>query len=360
MIHVVIGTKAQLIKMAPVMKLLQDRDIPYNYISTGQHRETMDDIHGNFGLKQPDYRLYEGRDITSVIQMAGWGMRNILRTLRNKREIFKGDSNGIVLVHGDTFSTLLGAVMGKVAGLRVAHVESGLRSFNLFHPFPEEITRVLTFRLAEYMFCPGEWAVDNVKKYRGKTIDTGLNTLYDSLRHALPAIRKITDVGIPGHAYGVVTLHRFENIYNREAVDRLLTIIERISKKKQLLFIMHKPTRLKIEQFGYLGRLEDNPAIGIRPRYDYFRFIRLVMDAEFLVSDGGSNQEECYYLGKPILLLRKATERSEGLGRNCILSEYKNTIIDEFIDCASKYQFDFLHSESSPSEIIVEQLGEFS
>jgi UDP-N-acetylglucosamine 2-epimerase (non-hydrolysing) len=359
MIHVVIGTKAQLIKMAPIMKLLQDENTGYNYISTGQHRETMDDIHRNFGLKSPDYRLYQGKDITSVTRMAAWGTSNILRTVQHKREIFKNDTNGIVLVHGDTFSTLLGAVMGKVAGLKVAHIESGLRSFRLLHPFPEEITRILTFRLADYMFCPGEWAINNLEKYSDKTINTGLNTLYDSLRHALPAIEAITDVEIPDHAYGIITLHRFENIYKKQAVDRILSIIERISRKKQLLFIMHKPTRMQIEKYGYLQRLERNPNIHLRPRYDYYRFIRLVMDAEFLISDGGSNQEECYYLGKPVLLLRKATERTEGLGRNCVLSEYKDALIDEFIDNVHKYRFDFLDSEQSPSRVIIEHCRQF-
>jgi UDP-N-acetylglucosamine 2-epimerase (non-hydrolysing) len=360
MIHVVIGTKAQLIKMAPVMKLLQEKNINYNYISTGQHKDTMDDIHNNFGIKAPDYRLYEGRDITSVIQMTDWGIRIILRTLRNKCEIFNNDSNGIVLVHGDTFSTLLGAIMGKLAGLKVAHIESGLRSFNLFHPFPEEITRVLTFKLADYMFCPGEWALNNLDKYSGKAVNTELNTLYDSLRQALTTIGRISDIEIPYDAYGVVTLHRFENIYNKESLGRVITIIEKLSKKKKLLFIMHKPTLINIKKYGYIERLERNTNIQLRPRYDYFQFIKLIMNAKFVISDGGSNQEECYYLGKPILLLRKATERREGLGRNCVLSEYNDAVIDEFIDNIDKYQFGLLDSRTSPSEIIIEYCGQFT
>lgn len=359
MIHIVIGTKAQLIKMAPVMKLLQEKNIHYNYISTGQHKDTMDDIHSNFGLREPDYRLYEGKDITSIRQMTGWCIGNTLSTVRNKREIFSNDSNGIVLVHGDTFSTLLGAIMGKAAGLKVAHVESGLRSFNVFHPFPEEVTRVLTFKLADYMFCPGEWAMKNLVRYRGKTINTRLNTLYDSLRQALPSIAGISNMEIPVGAYGVVTLHRFENTYSRQALDRVISIIERLSDKRKLLFIMHKPTLIKIRKFGYFERLDGNPNIQLRPRYDYFQFIRLIMDAKFLVSDGGSNQEECFYLGKPILLLRKATERKEGLGRNCVLSNYDDSIIDEFVENTNKYQFDFLNSGISPSKIIIDHCEQF-
>jgi UDP-N-acetylglucosamine 2-epimerase (non-hydrolysing) len=197
MIHVIIGTKAQLIKMAPILKTLKMEGIDYNYISTGQHKATIDDILANFAIKKPDYVLYDGKDITSVFQMLIWGIKNLFKTVLHKKVIFKNDKKGIVLVHGDTFSTLLGAVMGKIGGLKVAHVESGLRSFNLFHPFPEEITRLLTFRLSDYMFCPGEWAQNNLVKYNGIKINTQLNTLYDSLRFALPAIENLTGVEIP-------------------------------------------------------------------------------------------------------------------------------------------------------------------
>jgi UDP-N-acetylglucosamine 2-epimerase (non-hydrolysing) len=353
MIHIIIGTKAQLIKMAPIMKLLGQRGIDYNYISTGQHRETMDDILANFGIKQPDHVTYSGRDITSVIQMFIWGLRNIVHALRNKQEIFRNDANGIVLVHGDTFSTLLGALMGKIAGLKVGHVESGLRSFNLFHPFPEEIIRMLVFRLSDYMFAPGDWACANLQPYRGVKINTMNNTLLDSLANALPAIQKVTDIDLPSVPFGVVTLHRFENIYSKAALERVVTIVERISKSRHLLFILHKPTEIKLRKFGCLERLAENSAIELRKRYDYFRFIKLIMEAEFVISDGGSNQEECLFLGKPILLLRKATERTEGLLRNCVLSEYDNDIIDAFVADPGRYRYDPLHLNDSPSQAII-------
>ncbi len=360
MIHVVIGTKAQLIKMAPILKTFQQEHIDYNHISTGQHQATMDDILANFGLKKPDYVLYKGKDITSVVKMFVWLMSNLFKTILHRQKIFKSDKHGIVLVHGDTFSTLLGAMMGKLAGLKVAHVESGLRSFNLFHPFPEEITRILTFRLSDYMFCPGEWAEKNLAKYKGIKINTQINTLYDSLRFALPAIENISDVSIPKHKYGIVTLHRFENLYNYDALNQVISIVEKISQKKFLLFILHKPTKKKLIKFDFYHRLKNNPNIEFRERYDYFKFIKLILTAEFVVSDGGSNQEECYYLGKPILLLRKASERNEGLGENCVLSQYDMSIINDFIDNVSQYSFDFKKLPVSPSKMIVEACKKFS
>jgi len=181
MIHIIIGTKAQLVKMAPVMAHMASSGIQYNFIYTGQHRATIEEMLTDFGIKNPDITLYDGKDITSIVEMIVWSFRLLTLAFFRKKTIFLDDKKGIVLVHGDTLSTLLGAVMGKVAGLKVGHVESGLRSFNLFHPFPEEIIRILTFRLSDILFCPGKWAMDNVSRLKKIKINTVENTLYDCI-----------------------------------------------------------------------------------------------------------------------------------------------------------------------------------
>lgn len=353
MIHVVIGTKAQLIKMAPVMLALRSAGVPYRFISTGQHRETMNDILTNFSLPPPDVRLYTGNDVTSIPAMAMWSVRLLWRLAWHRREIFGDAPTGLVLVHGDTFSTLLGAVMGRLAGLKVAHIEAGLRSFNWRHPFPEEITRLLTFRLAHYLFCPGRWAADNVAQYSGEKIDTGANTLSDALHMAVPHQRAVTPTS-PSEPFGVVSLHRFENIYSRGALERVVALIERIASRYQLVFILHKPTAAKLQQFALTERLAANSQIEFRERSDYFAFIQLLSAAAFVVSDGGSNQEECYYLGKPLLLLREATERPEGIGENCLLSRYDPAVVDKFLENISTYERSAQAPAASPSKVIAE------
>jgi len=353
MIHVIIGTKAQLIKMAPILKIMKQQNIDYNYISTGQHQATIENILLNFEIKSPDYVLYSGKDITSILKMLLWSIKILFSTLMNKKAIFRGDQKGIVLVHGDTFSTLLGAIMGKITGLKVAHIESGLRSFNLFHPFPEELTRLLVFRLADYMFCPDQLALENVKSYKSIHINTQANTLYDSLHFALPEINQIKNITIPHQKFAIVTLHRFENIYNQEAITRIVDLVEKISQHYYLLFILHKPTEINLKKFNVYERLENNPNIEFRPRYDYFQFIKLVLAAHFVVSDGGSNQEECYYLGKPILLLRKATERQEGLNENCVLSEYNEAKMYNFLNNIENHTFPIKQLTFSPSQLVV-------
>ena len=154
-----------MIKIAPVMAGLQAQQIDYNFIFTGQHKNTMDELRENFGIRKPDAVLYHGKDVTGLFQMLFWMVRILFKTLFHRSEIFsKHGKNDIVLVHGDTFSALLGALMGKAAGKKVGHVESGLRSFNIFHPFTEEMTRILVFYLSDYYFYPGDWALQNLDK----------------------------------------------------------------------------------------------------------------------------------------------------------------------------------------------------
>ncbi|MGR8949408.1 MAG: UDP-N-acetylglucosamine 2-epimerase [Gammaproteobacteria bacterium] len=358
MLHIFIGTKAQLIKMAPVMRELQQRGIEYNYISSGQHKETIDELIDCFELKEPDYVLYRGRDITGVLQMLLWSLRIVYHCLRNKQQIFRGDKNGVILNHGDTFSTLLGSVVGRLSGLKTAHVESGLRSFNLLHPFPEEITRLLVFRLSDYYFAPGSWAAENLKGCNGEVIDTGTNTLSDALKVAKENFARCS-ISIPEVPYGVVSLHRFENIFKQERLQHIVDELMRISEKHYLIFILHLPTKNKLEKFGLLDKLTHNGQIELRPRYDYLNFIRLVDASEFVISDGGSNQEECSYLGKPCLLFRNATERQEGIGRNVILSKFERKIIDQFLKTYAELKTGSVLNEQRPSAQIVDYLSAY-
>ena len=351
MIHVVLGTKAQLIKMAPVMVQLTEQSVPYRFISTGQHRATMPEMLREFDLKDPDVVLYDGPDIVSLPQMFCWMMRILWKCVADRRRIFGDQPEGIVLVHGDTFSTLLGALMGRVAGLRVGHVESGLRSFNLLHPFPEELTRVLTFRLSHTLYCPGRWAMSNVAKLKKEKIDTKTNTMADALALALAMDRRRDHV--PDRPFALVSLHRYENIFRKDALELLIRSIESIARRHHLLFILHPPTEKQLDKYGFHDRLQANPRIELRPRYTYFDFASLLEAADFVVTDGGSIQEESSYLGVPCLLMRKATERKEGLGESVVLSHYDPEVIDGFVRNIDRYRREPAFHSNEPSAMIV-------
>ncbi|OQX48816.1 MAG: hypothetical protein C3L25_11955 [Candidatus Sedimenticola endophacoides] len=359
MIHIVLGTKAQLIKMAPIMAVLRDRGIEYNFIVTGQHRETMSGILDNFSLRQPDACLYEGEDITGIGDMLVWCIKLVFTPRGTIRKLFRNDRRGIVLVHGDTFSTLLGAFLARRASLKVGHVESGLRSHNLLNPFPEEVVRLLTFRLTDYYFCPGDWAMANLERYRGAKINTQINTLYDALNRRLNAGAAYDDELDDGGSYAITTIHRFENIFNEKRFRRIIELILMIAERQRLLFILHLPTERQLKKYGLYPILEAHANVEMRPRYDYFDFIDLLEGARFVISDGGSNQEECFYLGIPVLLMRNASERTEGLGENCILSHYDEAIVHEFLENYEKHRIGKRTYSISPSEIVIDSCADF-
>ena len=123
--------------------------------------------------------------------------------------------------------------------------------------------------------------------------------------------------------------------------------------------ITHKPTEKKLKNFGFYSTLEAAQNISLRPRYDYFNFIKLLINSEFLITDGGSNQEEAYYLGKPTILFRSATERQEGLGANVVISDYDQQKIKEFVTNYRQYETEPIQLKKSPTEIIVSSLTQF-
>lgn len=359
MIHIIIGTKAQLIKMAPIMVRLQDRGIPYNFIHTGQHQATMKALLSDFKIKEPDKVLYEGPDIISIPKMFFWIILVLWRSVTRRREIFGQEAKGVVLVHGDTFSTLLGALLGRIMGFRVGHVESGLRSYNIFHPFPEELTRILSFRLSHILFCPGQWAVDNLASLKREKVNMYANTMADTLAMTLQKKIRRSD-HIPAYPFVLVSLHRYENIFKKERFYQIIDHLERISLKYPLIFILHPPTEKQLRGFDLMGRIEGNDNIAMRTRYHHSDFLCLLEQAEFVVTDGGSLQEESAYLGIPCLLLRKATERKEGLGENAVLSCYEKNIIDNFCDNYRQYRRQPLVAKYSPSDIVIESILQYS
>lgn len=360
MIHFILGTRAQLIKTAPLMVECIERGVPYRFIYLAQHKETMAEMMAAFRLPRPDAIIGDfGYDITKSGTLARWALEILRSGLKHRRELFPGSDGGIAVVHGDALPALLGALMAKSAGLKVAHVEAGLRSFNFAHPFPEELIRVLLwkFGLVDYYFCPNEWAMSNVAKYRGQKYNTFYNTLYDSLQLALNAdFSDAARLNIPVEKYAVVSIHRFETIARRDRLKQVVDVVTKISARIPILFVLHPPTKVALQESGLYEPLSDAPNLHLRPRYKYHDFVKILARSEFVVTDGGSNQEECYYLGHPCLLLRHVTERTEGLGENVVISGFDSHIVNDFIDNYPRLKQNRFDADSSPSRLIISTL----
>ncbi len=359
MINCIVGTRAQIIKMAPVFREIERRGASLNLVLTGQHLETIAELVEEFEIKTEPKYLYTGPEVTGILRMLVWFFRVLARVLARRRQYFSEieKKKTFLLVHGDTVSTLLGAIAGKLLGFRIAHIESGLRSFNLFHPFPEEITRLLVSRLADVAFCSGSWAVKNLSHSRHTCINTGNNTLLDAVRFAIAHENKFS-MKIKGD-YGVVSIHRFENIFNRSRLHQIIGMINRIARDHKVVFVLHPATHKKLTKWGMIEHLETIENIKLVPRMTFVPFVRLISAARFVVTDGGSNQEELSYLGVPTLLMRKVTERKEGVGGTAMLCNYEPEKVERFMAELGNHMADrklIGETTESPSKIIVDYM----
>jgi UDP-N-acetylglucosamine 2-epimerase (non-hydrolysing) len=352
-IHVFLGTKAQYIKTAPLLRLMDQRGVPYRLIDSGQHGALSVGLREELGVRPPDHVLAEGVDITRIPQALWWAAKLALRLFdgaRLRREVF-GGRRGVCVVHGDTPSTLLSALMARRAGLQVAHLEAGLRSGHLLHPFPEELIRVVVMRLAHVLFTPDDAAVANLARMRlgGRVVPLPGNTVAEALHHELDGAAEQA----PGPV--IVTLHRVENLNRRERVEQLVSTVERIAEDHQVTFVQHGPTIDTLRRRG-LGERLDAAGVTMRPLAPHGEFVTMLRNAPFVITDGGSIQEECALLGTPTLLWRAATERQDGVGDNVVVSGYEPAVIERFLAQPQAHRGRPVTSRQSPSAVALDHL----
>lgn len=360
-IYIILGTRAQTIKMAPILQELEKRKHRFTLLYTQQHKVTIDDLLDNFKIKAKPVSIVNRKEEAKSIRLfAGWMVQMLLLTLNpsNSRKIFS-QGKGLILTHGDTATTSWSAIYGRLHGQKVMHIESGLRSFNLFNPFPEEIQRLITFRFSNYYACPNKWALNNLKKYKGKKINTEANTMYEALTYTLKNkseqnLKTIqTKFKLP-KKFALVSIHRYENIFKNDRFDEILQLLKKISNSIPLVFVLHPPTEKQLKARNLEEQLKSNQNILLIPRQDFQKFALITDLADFVITDGGSNQEELSYIGKPTILFREYTERTEGLGENVVLSKFDHALIFDFVKNYKKYQRKPLKLKYTPSKIIVD------
>lgn len=352
---VLVGTKAQYIKTAPILRELDRRGLAYTLVYTGQHSETFDLLEAAFGTRPADDILVPGVEAATHASFARWTFafwRAAIARVAGKRWA----RSHLGIVHGDTASTLFTAIALRLAGVRVAHVEAGLRSPKLMEPFPEEIIRRLVSRLTAVHFAPDGVAVRNLQGQRGRIVDTRGNTLRDALAMALSRWDALPTVGGEG-GYAVASIHRSENLSQRANLDLLLEEVVATAAQTPVKFVLHPVTRERICARGWIQRLQAQPGLEMLDRMDYPDFVRLLIGASFLMTDGGSNQEEAAMMGLPTLLLRRATERPDGLESNVVLSELDRGRIRGFVAGHAGGRWPLRLVEGpSPSSVIVDVL----
>jgi UDP-N-acetylglucosamine 2-epimerase (non-hydrolysing) len=358
-IAVVYGTTGELIKLAPVLVRLRDRGVRYLNVTTAQQVEQIGPLLDQLGLQQPDLWLGNGaggRDLHTNADIPRWLAtlaRRFAKHARRLRRLLAQDGRPpMVLVHGDTMSTVLGTLIGRTLRATVAHIEAGVRTWDVLHPFPEELNRRAVSRIAHVHYAPGHEAAANLR--RGRVVDTGMNTIRDSIE-LCP-----TEVAVPvapGEEFGIVSLHRYELLKSRELLGSTLTSLARSADEGQrLLFIDHPVTVAAIRRWGL-----DN-AFGERfvrfPRLDFFGFVDLLRRCAFVVTDSGGTQLETYVLDKPCLVHRKKVEQAAGLGENVVVSGFSTDVLADFLTEPARYRRHTTLPAASPSDVIVGDLVE--
>ncbi len=357
MIRVLIGTKAQYIKTAPFLRLLDQKRLPYRLIDSGQHGEWSQELRKELGIREPDVFIGGKKDITSISAAIVWSLR-ILRLLLNRRRLIRdifGPEPGVCVVHGDTPSTLLGALLARRAGLDVAQLEAGVRSFNLLNPFPEEIVRILTMRLARFLFAESQAAYDQIKtmKIRGEAVLLPSNTIVESLNHSLNRWEYV-----PATGPAIATLHRLENLKSRQRIRGFCEVLRMAAQHHPVHFILHPPTRRVFEKEGLLDELA-RYGVAIFDLLPHHEFVRRIATAPFVITDGGSIQEECVLLGVPVLLWRGATERPENLQQNAVLSNYDLETAKSFLRGYEQWRSPLSDLSLSPSSVVLDVLLDY-
>jgi len=317
-IAIILGTRAELIKTFPVMLELQNQKIPYYFIHTGQHN--LKDLCKMFGVKNPDVSLSKehlgsSRFNSKELKAITWNLGLLFKI---KKELKSLKNLKYVLYHGDTMTTFTASLASSklfnpFKKYKNVHLEAGLRSFNIFEPFPEEISRRVAGIFSDILLAPSKGSGDNLKKLNKDVRIIG-NTVVDSATKALE-IRKKNKINILAKGkFALITVHRYENLKSRERLNKIVEILSSLTIPS--FFAMHDNTEAKLKEFGLYEKLMGNKNIKIMPSMDYPSFICQMEKCSLIVCDGGSMQEESLVFKKPCVILRMATERQEGLETN--------------------------------------------
>jgi len=323
-IAIILGTRPEIIKMAPVIRECQRRGLDHSIIHTGQHYSyQMDRIFfEQLELPQPDHNLDVG---------SGNHGEQTGRILADLEAVLMAERPDVVLVQGDTNTVMAGALAASKLHIKVGHVEAGLRSYD--RSMPEEINRVVADHVSDYCFAPTDISKANLLKegiaeekihVAGNTI---VDSVYQNLEIAMRKVNVLADLGLEPKGYFLVTSHRQENVDNKERLGEIIRGLEMVKSEFGLpvVFPVHPRTRKMVESFGF----ELDGIRAIEP-LGFLEFLQLEAGARLALTDSGGVQEEACILGVPCVTLRENTERPETLdvGANVLAGTVSQRIMD--------------------------------
>ncbi|MCH2172280.1 UDP-N-acetylglucosamine 2-epimerase (non-hydrolyzing) [Myxococcota bacterium] len=302
----IVGARPNLMKIAPIMDSFSDcASIDPILLHTGQHydRNMSDLFFRQLGIPEPDLNLEVG-SASHAVQTA--------EIMKAFEPVVLEHQPDVVLVVGDVNSTIACGSVAVKMGIKLVHVEAGLRSFD--RSMPEEINRILTDSISDLLFCTEQSGVENLKKegVAPEKIHLVGNVMIDTLlRHRERAEQSsiLEDLGIGQRSHAVLTLHRPSNVDSREALEPLVEVIEEVQRDLVVVFPTHPRTRGKLREFGLSSRMEACSNLKMVDPVGYLDFLKLMESSKLVLTDSGGIQEETTILGVPCLTLRDNTER---------------------------------------------------
>lgn len=348
----VVGARPNFVKMAPIHDAILASGNEHVIINTGQHYdyELSDIFFRDFQLPKPDIDLDVGSGSSS------FQIGEILKRLESQ---LAGSNFDTVLVYGDTNSTLAGAISANKCGMKLGHVEAGLRSFDI--TMPEEHNRILTDHLADYLFAPTKNAVRMLKgeKVRGQIFYTG-DLSVEIVTKAKLIMRNsdiMRNLGLKRRNYFLLTMHRASNTDSREDLLELLKAIEALAT--DLVFPIHPRTKKAFQEYGLLDELSGFKNVRLVPAIGYIDFMALLENAAKVITDSGGIQKEAYLLKIPCITIRDNTEWIETLlgGWNILTGVHSKNIIEAIrADNAPMEYKPFAFGRGNTSHIITDIL----
>lgn len=356
MIVFIYGTTAELIKLSPIMHRLDEVDMDYEVWCTGQQIDELIDSASALTVRVADHwiaRGFRGHSLSRINQVPIWLAGCFIWTARNYKSTRKRFRNQSVvfIVHGDTMTTVVGALIGRFLRSKVAHVEAGLRSHDWRNPFPEELDRKIAGVLCSIHFAPDKTAEENLAKATGVVINTYGNTSIDALRFRTSKLDKQAKVNRV-----LVLLHRSEFLRDSNLVQETFQLLLEVSQKFEVVVVADALSSAALQRQGITALLEKTPNVRVLGKQSHQEFIALLLASEMVITDSGGVQEECAAVGIPCFIHRKATERSDGLGENCILTYQDTGTLASLVNDYVIYSRVAPTNQTSPSMVITDYL----
>ena len=328
----IVGTRPNFMKAAPLIEeFKKDNGIDSILLHTGQHYDfRMSKLFFNdLGLPKPDEHL---------VCQTGVGPEEQKKFLKQTiSTALERQKPGLVVVVGDVTSTVAGAEAAHELGIKVAHVEAGLRSFDM--EMPEEINRIQTDKISDFLFTTEKSGNVNLQKEgisKEKIFFVG-NVMIDSLLHhkkKSSSSKILENLNLKKNEYCVLTLHRPSNVDTKEGLENIFSILEKIQDNIKIVFPIHPRTRKNIENYNLKKKLESMRNAIITEPFGYLDFLWLMSNSKLVLTDSGGIQEETTVLGVPCITLRENTERPVTVeqGTNLLVSTDKDKVIKKALE----------------------------